>query len=98
MSLVYTNKPGKRRPFFLYKTVTYKGRTAQSRKCDADDDKNYDKKKIHLHFMTWSLPARVIKLTLVVKLHNYADLKMKDKQETQYSPHDQERERSKLIV
>ena len=39
MSLVYTNKPGKRRPFFLYKTVTYEGRTAQSRKLDIDDEK-----------------------------------------------------------
>ena len=42
MSLVYTNKPGKRRPFCLCKTVTYEGRTAQSRKFYTDDD---DKKK-----------------------------------------------------
>ena len=43
MSLVYTNKPGKRWPFFLYKTVTYEGRTAQSRKLDIDDDDDDDK-------------------------------------------------------
>ena len=43
MSLVYTNQPGKRRPFCLYKTVTYEGRTAQSRKLDTDDDDD-DKK------------------------------------------------------
>ena len=61
MSLVYTNKPGKRRPFFLYKTVTYKGRTAQSQKCDAADEKKKKlRKKTHLHFMTRSLPARVM--------------------------------------
>ena len=45
MSLVYTNKVGKRRPFFLYKTVMYKGRTVQSRKCAAAaaDDKKKQK-------------------------------------------------------
>ena len=36
MSLVYTNKPGKRRPV---QTVTCKGRTAQSRKFNIDDKK-----------------------------------------------------------
>ena len=45
MSLLYTNKPGKRRPFCLYKTVTYEGRTAQSRKFDTDDDDDDDDKK-----------------------------------------------------
>ena len=46
MSLSYTNKPDKRRPFCLYKTVTYKGRTAQSRKFDTDyDDENDDDDK-----------------------------------------------------
>ena len=40
MSLVYTNKPGKRRPFCLYKTVTYEDRTAQSRELDIRDLKH----------------------------------------------------------
>ena len=42
MSLVYTNKPGKRGPFCLYKTVTYKGLTAQSRKFDTDGEDDDD--------------------------------------------------------
>ena len=46
MSFVYTNKPGKRRTFCLYKTVTYEGRTAQSWKFDTDDDDNDEKKML----------------------------------------------------